>query len=118
QVPGATLIMAGDGPSRPEVEALVRRLNISDRVRVLGWSNDLVPLYATMDVCALSSLNEGTPVAMIEAMAAGKAVVGTDVGGVPDVIDDGRTGILVPPSDVDALARALVLLVSDAVLRQ
>jgi glycosyltransferase involved in cell wall biosynthesis len=66
-----------------------------------------------MDVCALSSINEGTPVAIIEAMAAGRAVVSTNVGGVSDVIEDGRTGLLVPPQNVEALAGALIRLAED-----
>jgi len=113
QLPAAALILAGDGPVRPELESLGRRMNLGDRMRFLGWSNDLVSLYATMDVCALSSLNEGTPVALIEAMASSKAVVSTNVGGVPDIIDDGRTGILVPPGDAEALAGAIVGLLKD-----
>lgn len=102
------LILAGDGPVRGDVEARARALGIIDRVKCLGWIEDLPALYAALDVCVLSSLNEGTPVAAIEAMAAGKLVVATAVGGVPDVLDDGRTGVLVPPRDPDALARALI----------
>ncbi len=116
-VPDAWLVLVGDGPLRPELESLVQRLNLSGRVRFLGWSSDLVLIYATIDICALSSLNEGTPVAMIEAMAAGKAVVATKVGGVGDVIEDGRTGVLVPPGDAEALADALVMLARDRAMR-
>jgi glycosyltransferase involved in cell wall biosynthesis len=65
-----------------------------------------------MDICALTSINEGTPVAVIEAMAAAKAVVATSVGGVPDLIEHGRTGHLVPPDDADAFADAIVQLAS------
>lgn len=109
----AWLILVGDGPTRPAVEALVRTSGLSDRVRFCGWTEELASVYATMDVCALSSINEGTPVAIIEAMAAGKAVVATNVGGVPDVIEDGRTGLLVPPGNVEALAGALIRLAED-----
>ena len=116
-VPDAALILAGDGPIRPELESLVQRMNLGGRVRFLGWSNDLGSIYATIDICALSSLNEGTPVAIIEAMAAGKAVVATDVGGVADVIEDGRTGILVPPGDAEAMANAVVMLAKDRTTR-
>jgi glycosyltransferase involved in cell wall biosynthesis len=117
EVPHASLLMAGDGPSRTELEELARRMSLGTCVRFLGWWDDLPPLYAAIDICALSSLNEGTPVAIIEAMAAGKAVVATNVGGVADVIEDGRTGLLVPPRDAEALARALVRLATDADLR-
>jgi glycosyltransferase involved in cell wall biosynthesis len=100
------LLLAGDGPLRGELELLADRCGIRDRVRFIGWTENLAALYATIDVCVLSSLNEGTPVAAIEAMAASKAVVATAVGGVADVIEEGRTGILVESGDADALAAA------------
>jgi glycosyltransferase involved in cell wall biosynthesis len=110
---GMWLMLAGDGPSRSSVESAVRAAGVADRVRFLGWVEDLPKFYSTLDVCALSSLNEGTPVALIEAMAAGKAVVATRVGGVPDLVDDGRTGMLVDAGDSDALSKALVDLAED-----
>jgi glycosyltransferase involved in cell wall biosynthesis len=115
--PRGRLLVAGDGESRAELEALAARLGLGDRVRFVGWQTDLAALYAGIDVVALSSINEGTPVTVIEAMAAGRAVVSTAVGGVPDLIDDGRTGRLVPPGDEVALARALTELIADADLR-
>jgi glycosyltransferase involved in cell wall biosynthesis len=111
--PDAVLLLAGDGPVRPDVEALVAALTLQKQVRLAGWIEDLAPLYATMDICALSSLNEGTPIALIEAMAAGKAVVATAVGGVADVVEHERTGLLVPPQNPEALAEALVRLAAD-----
>jgi glycosyltransferase involved in cell wall biosynthesis len=81
--------------------------DFQDRVRFLGWTENLGALYATLDICALSSLNEGTPVAIIEAMAAARAVVATSVGGVADVVEDGRTGLLVRSGDSDGFAAAL-----------
>jgi glycosyltransferase involved in cell wall biosynthesis len=107
------LLLAGDGPLRAELESLADHCGIRDRVRFLGWTENLGALYATLDVCALSSLNEGTPVAIIEAMAASKAVVATAVGGVADIVDEGRTGLLVESADVDALAAALRRLASN-----
>lgn len=101
------LLLAGDGPLRAELESLAVECGVQHRVRFLGWTENLAALYATIDICALSSLNEGTPVAIIEAMAAAKPVVATAVGGVADVVDDGRTGILVESGDSDALAAAL-----------
>jgi glycosyltransferase involved in cell wall biosynthesis len=83
----------------------------------LGWTEDLLALYATTDFCALSSLNEGTPVAAIEAMAAARPVVATAVGGVPDVVDHGATGLLVAAGDVSAMSDAFVRLAGDAALR-
>jgi glycosyltransferase involved in cell wall biosynthesis len=101
------LVLAGDGPLRVDLESLAGRCGVGDRVRLVGWTENLCALYATLDICALSSSNEGTPVAIIEAMAAARAVVATAVGGVPDVVDDGRTGLLVEPGNSPALAAAL-----------
>jgi glycosyltransferase involved in cell wall biosynthesis len=111
--PDAMLLLVGDGPLRSEVEALVAALALQAQVRFAGWIEDLAPLYATIDICALSSLNEGTPVALIEAMAAATAVVATRVGGVADVVEHERTGLLVPPSNPDALADAVLRLAAD-----
>ena len=108
--PNMWLVLAGDGPMRGELQALADSSGVAPRVRFLGWTEDLSALYATFDICALSSLNEGTPVAIIEAMAAARAVVATAVGGVPDIVDDGRTGILVPSGDREALTAAIVRL--------
>jgi glycosyltransferase involved in cell wall biosynthesis len=81
--------------------------------RFLGWRHDLVRLYADLDVVALASLNEGSPVVLIEALAAARPVVGTAVGGVPEVVLDGETGLTVPPSDPPALAEAILRLLND-----
>lgn len=117
-VPRAWLLLAGDGPARASLESLAVELGVSDRVRCLGWTEDLAAVYATMDLCVLSSLNEGTPVAIIEAMAAGKAVVATAVGGVPDLIEPHATGLLVPPGDTEALGDSICRLAADPGLRR
>jgi glycosyltransferase involved in cell wall biosynthesis len=111
--PRLRLLLVGDGPLRGEIDALVSRLGMSGAVRFAGWTEDLPGVYATLDICALASRNEGTPVAVIEAMAAARAVVATAVGGVPDVVQDGVTGVLVPPGDAGAMAAALVRLGAD-----
>jgi glycosyltransferase involved in cell wall biosynthesis len=108
--PRLCLLLVGDGPERAILEDFIRTCGVADRVRTLGWTEDLSRVYATMDICALSSLNEGTPVALIEAMAAGKAVIATNVGGVPDVVKHEETGLLSPPGDAPALAAAMVRL--------
>jgi glycosyltransferase involved in cell wall biosynthesis len=110
QRPDAVLLLVGDGPVRAEIDALVAALALQKHVHLVGWIEDLAPVYATIDICALSSLNEGTPVAVIEAMAAAKAVVATRVGGVADVVEHERTGLLVPPQNPKALADAIVRL--------
>jgi glycosyltransferase involved in cell wall biosynthesis len=112
------LIVAGGGQLRPALERLAESLAITPHVRFLGWTDRLRELYADIDICALSSLNEGTPVAIIEALAAGKPVVATSVGGVPDLMIDGVHGRLVPPKAVDQLAAALVELAADPDLRR
>ena len=116
-VPDLYLVVAGDGQVRRRLEALSDGLEIRRRVRFLGWTDRLTRLYATIDVCALASVNEGTPVALIEAMAARKAVVATSVGGVPDLIEDGVNGLLVPSNDVGRLADAIVRLARSPELR-
>jgi glycosyltransferase involved in cell wall biosynthesis len=111
--PDAVLLLVGDGPLRPEIEALVAALSLQHQVHLPGWIEDLAPLYATIDICALSSLNEGTPVALIEAMAAAKPVVATRVGGVADVVEHELSGLLVQPGSPDALADAMIRLAAD-----
>ena len=86
---------------------------LGDRVRFLGWVQDLPALYGAIDVVALTSRSEGTPVALIEAAASGTPVVATGVGGVPDVVRDRETGLLVPPRDPVAVAAQLVTLLED-----
>lgn len=111
--PQAHVLVVGDGPRRAELAILADHLRLGDRVRFLGWRRDLVPLYADLDVVVLCSLNEGSPVALIEALTAARPVVATAVGGVPEVVLDGQTGRLVPPRDPAALARAVVALLAD-----
>jgi glycosyltransferase involved in cell wall biosynthesis len=102
----ARFVVVGDGGLRPALEALASELGIAGRVNFLGWRQDMAAVYPALDLLALTSDNEGTPVAVVEAMAAGVPVVATAVGGVPDVIRDGETGTLVPPGDAGALVNA------------
>jgi glycosyltransferase involved in cell wall biosynthesis len=113
-----TFVLVGDGELRPDVEALARELGVSDRLRLAGWQEQLADWYAAFDVLALSSANEGTPVAAIEALAAGRPVVATDVGGTGAVVQHGETGFLVPMGDVDAIAGRLHELAADPSLRE
>jgi glycosyltransferase involved in cell wall biosynthesis len=105
--PDVVFAIAGDGELRAMLETEAHRV-LGDRVRFLGWVFDLGLLYAALDVVVLTSLNEGTPVALIEAMAAGRPVVATDVGGVSEVVHDDATGALVPSGDADAIAQAVL----------
>jgi glycosyltransferase involved in cell wall biosynthesis len=114
--PRAIALIAGDGELRGDLEAHAAALGISDRVRMLGWRRDLATIYAATDVFLLTSRNEGTPVALIEAMASGVPGVSTDVGGVGDVMG-GDTGRMAPFGDAAGLASAIVELLSDPALR-
>jgi glycosyltransferase involved in cell wall biosynthesis len=109
RLPGVHAALVGDGECRADLEAQVQRLGVSDRVHFAGWRHaDALPaIYSDFDALVLSSNNEGMPVSIIEAMAAGTPVVATAVGGVPDLITDGERGILVPPDDAQALAGAI-----------
>lgn len=115
--PRARLVLVGDGEERADLEQLAATLGIAGRVRFTGWQRDLAAVHGGIDVSVLSSLNEGTPVAIIEAMAAARPVIATDVGGVRDVVVHGQTGLVVPPGDVPALAAAMEHLASDSALR-
>lgn len=110
--PDATFVVAGNGVLRRELERKGRAL-LGDRVVFPGWVRDLEALYAALDVIVLTSLNEGTPVALIEAGASGRPVVATRVGGVPDVVRDGLTGMLVPARSPEAVATEILRLLDN-----
>ncbi len=103
-------MIVGDGEMRSTLEQKARDLGIEARVIFMGFQYNLQKIYAGLDIVALSSYNEGLPVALIEAMAAGKAVISTDVGGVVDLILDGDNGLLVPSNDPKSLAEATIYL--------
>jgi glycosyltransferase involved in cell wall biosynthesis len=105
--PAARFLIIGDGERRAELEALSERLGLAGRTHFLGWRRDLDRVYADLDVVVLTSRNEGSPLSLIEAMAAARPVVATRVGGVPDVVVDGVTGHLVPADDAPAVAAAV-----------
>jgi glycosyltransferase involved in cell wall biosynthesis len=109
----ATLVVVGDGEERDDAERLAAGLGVADRCRFAGYQRDMPAWYGTFDAFCLASANEGTPVAAIEALAAGVPVVATRVGGTPAVVDDGETGFLVQVGDVAAMADRLVELASD-----
>ncbi len=100
-------LVVGDGELRAQLEQQTAALGIADGVTFVGWRQDLVRVYADLDLVVLSSYNEGSPVALIEAMAAGRAVISTDVGGVGDVVTDGVDGLLVPPREPAMMADAI-----------
>jgi glycosyltransferase involved in cell wall biosynthesis len=108
--PTTQFLIVGDGELRPSLEQQVTNLGLGAHVRFLGWRRDLDTIYAATDVFALTSRNEGTPVALIEAMAAGVPGVSTDVGGVGDVIDSSDVGTRVASANAAALADAVITL--------
>lgn len=114
----AALVLVGDGPDRVEIERLAGELGIMRNTYFVGYQRDVRPYYALFDTLMLPSANEGTPVVAIEALAGGRPVVATRVGGVPDVVTDGEDGILVEPDDISGLTRALATLALDRDLRE
>jgi glycosyltransferase involved in cell wall biosynthesis len=114
----ATLCMVGDGPDRRRLERRAHELGIMRETLFLGYQEDVAPLYAAFDALVLPSANEGTPVSVIEALAARTPVVATRVGGVPDVVREGEDGFLVDAGDTDALADRLARLAADPALRE
>lgn len=120
-------LVVGDGELRAELERLCAELGITGSVRFLGWRRDLPAIYADSDIIAVTSLNEGTPVSLIEGMACGKPIVATAVGGVPDLFPGkegagpiifARTGILVDSRDPELFKEALLALISNGALRK
>jgi glycosyltransferase involved in cell wall biosynthesis len=105
--PEAHFALVGDGELRHDLEQRVRELGLADCAHFFGWRRDMAAVYGDLDVVVNSSRNEGTPVALIEALAAGRPVVATAVGGTPDLLGGGRRGALVPPGDPEALAAAI-----------
>ncbi len=110
-------VIAGDGPLRTELEQMAGRLAIASRCLFLGNVSDVRQFYADCDIVVLSSRNEGTPIALLEAMGASNAIVATRVGGVGDMVDDQVSALLVPSEDAPALARAITTLVEDPAAR-
>lgn len=102
----ANFVIVGDGELRPSLESQARDLDLAGRVHFLGWREEMSPIYRGLDIFALTSNNEGTPLSLLEAMAAGLPVVATSVGGVPDVVTDGVNGLLVPPGDGEAMTES------------
>jgi glycosyltransferase involved in cell wall biosynthesis len=116
-LPEARLLVVGDGPRRPWLERTARREGVQGRVAFVGVLPDPLPWLARADVLVQSSHFEGTPTAVLEAMACGVSVVATAVGGTPEIVEHERTGLLVPPDDPRAMAGAIERLLSDRELR-
>ncbi|MCI0463332.1 MAG: glycosyltransferase [Gemmataceae bacterium] len=111
--PDAWLVLVGEGPEEAKVRQLARDRGVEQRVRFLGLRTDVARLLAGADLFLLSSVSEGIPVTLIEAMAARLPVVSTRVGGVAEVVEDGQTGLLAPPGDDAGLAEKILHLAAD-----
>lgn len=112
-MPEAVLAIAGDGPCRSALEQRARELDIAERVRFLGWWQDIGSLLETTDIGVISSDREGAPLFALECMAHNAALVSTDVGDVAELLGNGHAVVTVPPRDPPALASALVALLRD-----
>ena len=113
----ARLLLVGDGPDREALERLAHDLGVVKRCLFLGYQEDVARFYDAIDVLLLPSVNEGTPVSVIEALAAERPAVATRVGGIPDVVRDGVDGFLVDSDEPDALAERLAELAADPLRR-
>lgn len=113
RVRGAKLVIAGEGKRRSDLETLIGELGLTGNVLLLGARNDVPEIMKVMNVYCLSSLMEGLPLSLLEAMSAGLPVVGTDVTGIRDVIADGQTGLLVPSDSPEKLSEALIRVLTD-----
>ncbi|MFT5086120.1 MAG: glycosyltransferase involved in cell wall biosynthesis [Candidatus Latescibacterota bacterium] len=117
QVPDAYLLLVGDGEERMDLVGLAKNLGVGSRVIVVGWREDIYAALATMDLFALPSINEGMGKALVEAMYAGLPCVATRVGGVPELVEDGKEGFIVSAAAPRELADALLKLLLDESLR-
>lgn len=117
-VPEARFVLVGQGPMEDELRRRARELGLDGNVVFAGYREDALRVAAAFDLFVLPSTHEGLPIALVEAMALGKPAVVTAVGGVPEVVEDGAHGLVVPPGDPGALARAIVTLLRDARLRE
>lgn len=106
-------IIIGDGELKSELQAYAKDLNIDDIVEFRGWITDVAEIYNDLDIVALTSINEGTPVSIIEAMASGKPIVAVNVGGVRDIVQDKKNGYLIDSDDVETFTDRLLDLIKD-----
>ncbi len=118
RVPDARVLIVGEGPLHAELEQRIKHLHIQKHVFLTGFRSDVLAIIKGADLFVMSSETEGLGTSLLDAMAAGKACVGTRAGGIPEVIAEGETGVLVPPRDPPALGAAIARLLDDAALRE
>ena len=115
--PDAVFVIAGDGPLMSSLTALSRELGIDNKVVLTGFRNDILNLMNSFDIFIISSHHEGIPISALEAMAMKKAIVSTSVGGMPEILEDSHSGLLVEPNNADAIADGCVRILNDQQLR-
>jgi len=118
QAPNLLLLVAGTGPQEPALRQQATQLGIANLVRFLGFRQDIPDLLSASDIFVLPSRSEAFPISILEAMTAGLPVVASDIGGIPEQVEDGVTGLLVTPGDVDELTHAISRLIGNQELRR
>jgi glycosyltransferase involved in cell wall biosynthesis len=118
QVPDARFVIAGEGELRPALERQIKDHHLEKHVMLVGFRPDVLSLHKAFDIFAMSSITEGLGTSLLDAMAAARPVVAASTGGIPEVVVDGVTGLLVPPRDHESMATAIVKLLKDPALRE
>ena len=117
ELPDTKFVVVGEGPDREKLESLIDELKIRESVSMLGRRDDMPSVYASLEIMASASRQEGLPIAILEGMASKRPIIATAVGAVPTVVLDGRTGVLLPPENIEALASEIANLLRDPALR-
>ncbi len=112
------LVIVGEGPERKKLEKLIKNLNLDDKVTLTGTQNEIARLLKSSDLFVLPSLREAFGLAIVEAMDVGIPVIGSNTGGIPEIIEDGKTGLLVEPKDLESLKDKILQLIENQPLRQ
>ena len=117
EIPEVRFVVVGDGEDRAALEAMIDDLGVRGKVRLVGTRSDMPQVYASLDLMVSASRKEGLPMAILEGLASGRALIATPVGAVPEVVRDGVTGVLIAPGDKNLLAATIIRLLRDAELR-
>ncbi len=117
ELPTTKFVVVGEGPDREKLESLIDELKIRESVSMLGRRDDMPSVYASLDIMVSASRREGLPIAILEGMASRRPIIATAVGAVPTVVLDGRTGVLLPPENIEALASEIATLLREPARR-